>query len=143
MGAAQTVRSTQLTGIFQMFDADAVAAWRKSRSLRDARRTSYAFAGLSEEQLFQAGVPRPLIPAVKAATSDDALEALSAYLPPDCRGTCCTESRRACPWTRRLRRCWGWVLRLRRNRSWTAREISQLSMPVRLTIWCLSRAKRI
>ena len=75
----------KLTGIFQMFDAGAVAAVAKAQEPAGHQKNSYAFARLSEEQLFQAGVPRPLIPAVMAVTSDDSLEALSAYLPPDCR----------------------------------------------------------
>ena len=40
---------------------------------------------LSEEDLFKAGVPEPLIPAVKAISSDESLEALGDYLPKDCR----------------------------------------------------------
>jgi hypothetical protein len=40
---------------------------------------------LSDDDLFKAGVPKPLIAAVKAIHSDEALTALSDYLPPDCR----------------------------------------------------------
>ena len=40
---------------------------------------------MSEEQLFDSGVPKPLIPAVQSIKSDDGLEAIAEYLPPDCR----------------------------------------------------------
>ena len=45
----------------------------------------YPLARLTDDDLFEAGVPRPLVPAVKSIRSDAGLEALSDYLPPDCR----------------------------------------------------------
>jgi superfamily I DNA/RNA helicase len=45
----------------------------------------YVLSQFSDDDLFAAGVPKPLIPAVRSIQSDDALEALSDYLPPDCR----------------------------------------------------------
>ncbi len=39
----------------------------------------------SDAELFKAGVPEPLIPAVRAISSDESLEALGDYLPKDCR----------------------------------------------------------
>ena len=43
----------------------------------------YPLDALSDDQLFQAGVPRPLIPAVRAIHTDEAFEEVSGYLPPE------------------------------------------------------------
>lgn len=78
----------QMTGVFQVFDAeqvDAVAAETKTKVYAAASEPTYPLAKLTDEQLFSAGVPEPLIPAVKSIKSDAALEALAEYLPPDCR----------------------------------------------------------
>ena len=78
----------QMTGVFQVFDAeqvDAVAAETKTQVDAAVSEPSYPLAKLTDEQLFSAGVPEPLIPAVKSIKSDAALEALAEYLPPDCR----------------------------------------------------------
>jgi hypothetical protein len=78
----------QMTGVFQVFDAeqvDAVAAETKTKVFAAASEPTYPLAKLTDEQLFSAGVPEPLIPAVKSIKTDAALEALSEYLPPDCR----------------------------------------------------------
>ena len=45
----------------------------------------YPLGKLSDEELFTAGVPKPLVAAVRSIHSDAALTALSDYLPPDCR----------------------------------------------------------
>ncbi len=74
----------KLTGIFQMFDADSASAVAREQP-HIAAKKDYPLAKLSEDDLFQAGVPRPLVPAVRAVTSDAALDALVDYLPPDCR----------------------------------------------------------
>ena len=73
----------EMTGIFQVFDAAEVTAIAQEHSAPAA--PAHLFARFSDDDLFYAGVPRPLIPAVKAITSDDQLDALSDYLPPDCR----------------------------------------------------------
>jgi mRNA-degrading endonuclease RelE of RelBE toxin-antitoxin system len=78
----------QMTGVFQVFDAeqvDAVAAETKTPVYAAVSEPSYPLAKLTDEQLFSAGVPEPLIPAVKSIKSDAAFEALAEYLPPDCR----------------------------------------------------------
>lgn len=78
----------QMTGVFQVFDAeqvDAVAAETKTKVYAAASEPTYPLAKLTDEQLFSAGVPGPLIPAVKSIKTDAALEALAEYLPPDCR----------------------------------------------------------
>ena len=77
-----------MTGVFQVFDAaqvDAVAAETKTPTVAAKAEPEYPLAKLNDEQLFSAGVPEPLIPAVKSIRSDAALEALAEYLPPDCR----------------------------------------------------------
>ena len=76
------------TGVFQIFDAqevEEVVAEQKSFE----PTSDYPLAKLTEEELFQAGVPRPLIPAVQAIHSDVSLEALTGYLPQDCRDVLC------------------------------------------------------
>jgi len=78
----------QMTGVFQVFDAeqvDAVAAETKTKVHPTASEPTYPLAKLTDAQLFSAGVPEPLIPAVKSIKTDAALEALAEYLPPDCR----------------------------------------------------------
>jgi hypothetical protein len=78
----------QMTGVFQVFDAeqvDAIAAETKTKVYAAASEPTYPLAKLTDEQLFSAGVPEPLIPAVKSIKTDAALEALAEYLPPDCR----------------------------------------------------------
>ncbi len=74
----------QLTGIFQIFDSQAVAEVADKQPPAASTKT-YPLNALSEDECFQAGVPKPLIPAVRAVSSDSALEALLSYLPPDCR----------------------------------------------------------
>ncbi len=78
----------KMTGVFQVFDAeqvDAVAAETETPVFASASKPEYPLAKLTDEHLFSAGVPQPLIPAVKSIKSDAALEALAEYLPPDCR----------------------------------------------------------
>ena len=72
------------TGVFQVFDADEVHVAVQSTA-PPAAPVEYPLAKLTENELFTAGVPTPLIPAVHSVHSDGELEALSDYLPPDCR----------------------------------------------------------
>ena len=77
-----------MTGVFQVFDAEeieAVAAETKSQVSASEPAQEYPLSKLTDEELFSAGVPEPLIPAVKSIRSDSALSALADYLPPDCR----------------------------------------------------------
>lgn len=74
----------EMTGVFQVFDAEEVQTIAKETP-QPIVRAEYSLARLSDEELFTAGVPRPLIPAVKSVHSDAGLDALSDYLPPDCR----------------------------------------------------------
>lgn len=80
----------KMTGVFQVFDAEEVktAADAVSQTIPEtpaAKRPDYPLARFSDEDLFTAGVPKPLIPSVKSIRNDAGLEALSAYLPPDSR----------------------------------------------------------
>lgn len=73
-----------MTGVFQVFDAEEVQSVAKEAPSVSIE-PEYPLARLSDEELFEAGVPKPLVPAVKSIRSDAGLEALSDYLPPDCR----------------------------------------------------------
>ncbi|MDM8517021.1 AAA family ATPase [Desulfobacterales bacterium HSG16] len=77
------------TGVFQLFDVTEVKNVIKERSDIEVRESNYPINLLSDEDLFKAGVPEPLIPAVMAIASDDDLDALSDYLPKDCRDVLC------------------------------------------------------
>ena len=74
----------QMTGVFQVFDAEEI---QSVVPIPDSApvKNDYPLGKFTDEELFAAGVPRPLIPSVKAITADEQLDALSAYLPSDCR----------------------------------------------------------
>src|SRR5437868_688674 len=75
----------EMTGVFQVFDAEEVQNVASAAPQPTTAPTEYALSRLSDDDLFTAGVPRPLIPAVRSIHSDTGLDALSDYLPPDCR----------------------------------------------------------
>ena len=76
----------EMTGVFQVFDIQEIEAVAQDAAKNlTTSSTDYPLGNLSDDELFTAGVPRPLIPAVRAVSSDAGLEALSDYLPPDCR----------------------------------------------------------
>ena len=75
----------KMTGVFQVFDAEEAQTVVEDPAPHPIQEPDYPLPHLSEDELFAAGVPRPLIPAVKSIHSDTALEALSDYLPDDCR----------------------------------------------------------
>ncbi len=74
-----------MTGVFQVFDAEEVQTVAQETAPVQPTLSDYPLARLSDDELFEAGVPKPLVPAVKSIRSDTGLEALSDYLPPDCR----------------------------------------------------------
>lgn len=74
-----------MTGVFQVFDTEEVQTVAKETVPPTPSAPEYPLARLSDDDLFEAGVPKPLVPAVKSIRSDVGLEALSDYLPPDCR----------------------------------------------------------
>jgi len=79
------------TGVFQLFDVaeiDVLEMESKTKTQAESfseEKNAYFLADLSEDDLFTAGVPKPLIPAVLAIDSDDAFDALIDYLPNDCK----------------------------------------------------------
>lgn len=73
------------TGVFQLFDVLEIESAVQRKQKQDDAESFYPLSRLSDEDMFKAGVPKPLIPAVKAIHSDHALDALSDYLPTDCR----------------------------------------------------------
>ena len=75
----------RMTGVFQVFDAEEVQAVAQQATQERPSLPNYPLARLTDDQLFEAGVPKPLVPAVKSIQNDAGLEALSDYLPPDCR----------------------------------------------------------
>lgn len=75
----------EMTGVFQVFDAEEVQTAARDVPQPLAVEANYPLRRLSDDELFAAGVPKPLIPAVKSIHSDEGLEALIDYLPPDCR----------------------------------------------------------
>lgn len=76
----------RMTGIFQIFDAVEAQSYAEDMSQAAELEPSYPLNLLSDDELFTAGVPEVLIPAVRSIGSDEDLERLSEYLPPDCRG---------------------------------------------------------
>jgi hypothetical protein len=75
----------EMTGVFQVFDAEELHTVVQETSQPALPTSRYPLSQLSDDELFKAGVPKPLLPAVRSIHSDAALEALSDYLPPDCR----------------------------------------------------------
>jgi superfamily I DNA/RNA helicase len=73
------------TGIFQLFDVEETKAVVQKQNIVPDDVDDYLLGQLSDDDFFKIGVPKPLIPAVKAIQSDSSLEALTDYLPPDCR----------------------------------------------------------
>jgi mRNA-degrading endonuclease RelE of RelBE toxin-antitoxin system len=69
-------------GTLQVFDVvEASRAVEEPQTQPSLADTTYPLDGLNDEELFHAGVPEALIPAVRAVRSDDAFDQLSGYLP--------------------------------------------------------------
>lgn len=74
------------TGVFQVFDtSDIEQVGFAEEQNYQVQVPEYALSHFTDDDLFMAGVPKPLLPAVKAIKSDEQLDALQTYLPPDCR----------------------------------------------------------
>ena len=73
------------TGIFQLFDVEETKAAVDKQEGAVKKDESYPLSDLTDDDFFKIGIPEPLIPAVRAIQSDGSLEALTDYLPPDCR----------------------------------------------------------
>ena len=69
-------------GTLQVFDVvEASRAVEEPQSSPSTVYTTYPLDELNDEELFHAGVPEALVPAVRAVRSDDAFDQLSEYLP--------------------------------------------------------------
>lgn len=69
-------------GTLQVFDViEASRAVEAPRTASSKASTHYPLDKLNDEELFHAGVPEALIPAVRAVRSDGAFDQLSEYLP--------------------------------------------------------------
>lgn len=71
------------TGTLQIFDVEEVSEAAANIASTEAPEQSYILDSLSDDELFDAGVPHALIPAVRAVKSDEAFSQLSEYLPPE------------------------------------------------------------
>lgn len=71
-------------GTLQIFDVlEATRAVAEPQTPPSSAETNYPLDDLSDEELFHAGVPEALIPAVRAVRSDATFDQLSEYLPKD------------------------------------------------------------
>lgn len=69
-------------GILQVFDIQEVQAVAEAQAEKYSADTSaYPLDNLSDNDLFHAGVPRALIPAVRVIKNDDAFQEVAEYLP--------------------------------------------------------------
>ena len=77
----------QSTGVFQVFDKQEIeeVVEEKKSEFKRVFDQEYPLQRLTDDDLFQAGLPRLLIPAIREIRSDEDFEKLSEYLPPDCR----------------------------------------------------------
>lgn len=73
------------TGVFQVFDLEEVQNAAEGEPRPEENINNYPLNQLTNDELFNVGVPGPLIPAVRAIRTDSGLESLSRYLPADCR----------------------------------------------------------
>lgn len=74
----------QKTGLFQIYDMENVKG--KSLEIQKENKTeNYILDIFSDDELFTAGIPRQLIPSIRAIRSDEELESLIQYLPDDCK----------------------------------------------------------
>ena len=69
------------TGTLQIFDVEETSSIAGQLQASPQYQEHYALDKLSDEELFLAGVPDALIPAVRAARNDDAFVQLADYLP--------------------------------------------------------------
>ena len=79
----------QSSGLFQVFDLEVVKHVFEDNFKNIPKAIDYPLAKLSDEDLFQACVPKELFPSIRAIDSDEKFEALADYLPSDCREILC------------------------------------------------------
>lgn len=68
-------------GTLQVFDVEAVEKVVEEEMAQSVENDHYPLDDLSDDDLFQAGAPRALIPAIRAVRNDEAFEQLADYLP--------------------------------------------------------------
>lgn len=69
-------------GVLQVFDVQEIQATADAQARKHPAPTGhYPLDALSDEELFQAGTPRALIPAVRAIRNDEAFQEVADYLP--------------------------------------------------------------
>jgi len=68
-------------GTLQVFDVEAVQQVVDDKLIQSAAVEHYPLDDLSDDDLFHAGAPKALIPAIRAVRSDTAFEQLADYLP--------------------------------------------------------------
>lgn len=74
------------TGVFQIYDVvEAQERIAEATFQHLPSVAEYPLNNLSDEELFLAGLPKALIPAIRAVKSDEGFEALAEYIPPECR----------------------------------------------------------
>ncbi len=74
----------QALGVLQVFDVREIQAATDAQARKHGPPTDhdhYPLDALSDEELFQAGTPRALIPAVRAIRNDEAFQEVADYLP--------------------------------------------------------------
>ena len=72
------------TCMFQVFDMEEIERVA-IETKKKPEAVDYPLNKLSDEELFQAGVPELLIPSIRAIDSDEKFETLAPFLPQDCR----------------------------------------------------------
>jgi mRNA-degrading endonuclease RelE of RelBE toxin-antitoxin system len=74
-------------GMLQVLDVEqveqAAVSVRPVAETVEIEASSYPLDALDDDELFQAGVPRALIPAVRAIRTDEAFDEVAQYLPPE------------------------------------------------------------
>ena len=76
-----------ITGAFQIFDVQETTEALQGTVAEITTVQEYPLQNLSDNDLYHAGVPKLLIPAVRQVYTDHDLEVISVYLPPECYET--------------------------------------------------------
>lgn len=77
------------TGVLQVFDVQEIEAALQAPASPSLTHptipvpSSSLFAAFEDEVIYQAGVPKPLLPAIRAVSSESQFDAVSEYLPPE------------------------------------------------------------
>jgi hypothetical protein len=89
MGRYWRFGAPRVRGGCQVFDVvDGCKVVPEPHAVRTMGEVRYLLDDLSDGELFCAGVPEALIPAVRAVRTDDAFEQLADYLPKEASQSC-------------------------------------------------------